>query len=278
MRGRGPHLPPLDQVVQYPFEPGYVVFTMHSPKRVRVRMGKTWVADSTQAVLLYESDHLPAYYFPLADVRTDLFRDSDKRIDCPFKGPAVFQSFESEGRRVADALWRYASPPEGSPDLRGYCSFVWDQVDHWYEEDEEIFVHARDPFRRVDCLPTARRVRVEFEGVVVAESWRSVFLFETGLPTRHYLPLEDVRREFLRQSRCQTRCPYKGIAHYYDLQVGATLLQDRVWYYPDPVAEAQRVKGLVAFPAEFMDVFVDDVLQPRPETTFLRGYAQIGPR
>ncbi|MEO6623991.1 MAG: DUF427 domain-containing protein [Burkholderiaceae bacterium] len=278
MRGRGPHLPPLDQIVQYDFEPGYVVFTMPCPKRIRVQVGGVVVADSINVILLYESDHLPVYYFPLGDIRADLLADSATTSACPFKGLASYRSFESEGRRVDDLVWRYAQPLPQCPDVSGYASFIWNKVERWFEEDEEIFVHARDPFRRVDCLPSSRRVRIEFEGVLLAESWRSVFLFETGLPTRYYLPLEDVRRAYLAQSLFETRCPYKGVARYYDLAVGETRLADKVWYYAEPVHEAARVKGLLAFPNEFVDTFVDGVLQARPITTFSHGYAQIDPR
>ena len=277
-RGRGPHLPPLDQVRQYGFEPGYVVFTMPCAKRLRVQVGGEMLADTTDAVLLFESDHLPAYYFPLADIRMELLKPSALTTVCPFKGTASYLGLDAKGRRVDDLVWRYAQPLAQCPRIGGFASFIWNKVDHWYEEDEEIFVHARDPFRRVDCLPSSRRVRVELDGVVVAESWRGVMLFETGLPTRYYLPLDDVGRDFLRQSDFETRCPYKGRALYYDLQVGATHLKDKVWYYPDPVHESARIKGLIAFPNEFVDIFVDGVEQPRPITTFSHGYAQADPR
>lgn len=278
MRGRGPHIPPLDQIVQYDFEPGYVVFTMPCSKRIRVQVGGVMVADSIHAILLYESDHLPVYYFPMGDIRAELLVDSTTTTFCPFKGTASYQSFVMEGRRVDDLVWRYTQPLPQCPAIGGYASFIWNKVDHWFEEDEEIFVHARDPFRRVDCLPSSRRVRVEVDGIVVADSWRSVFLFETGLPTRYYLPLEDVQRNYLEQSRFETRCPYKGVARYYDLAAGASRLKDKVWYYPEPVHEAARIKGLVAFPNEFVDIYVDDVLQARPITTFSHGYAQVDPR
>lgn len=278
MRGRGPHLPPLDQIVQYDFEPGYVVFTMPCPKRLRVQVGGEILADTVNALLLYESDHLPTYYFPLADLRMELLTASPTTTKCPFKGVASYLNFAANGRQVTDLVWRYANPMPQCPAIGDYASFIWNKVDHWFEEDEEIFVHARDPFRRVDCLPSSRRVRIEVDGVVVAESWRAVFLFETGLPTRYYLPLEDVRREYLGQSRFETRCPYKGLARYYDLDVGGTQLKDKVWYYPEPVHEAARIKGLVAFPNEFVEIFVDGVRQERPITTFSHGYAQISPR
>jgi uncharacterized protein (DUF427 family) len=278
LRGRGPHIPPLDQIVQYEHEPGYVVFTIPCPKRLRVEVAGEIVADSIAALLLFESEHLPAYYFPLADIRMELLRPSALTTHCPFKGTASYLHFEAQGRRVEDLVWRYAEPPPACPAIGAYASFIWNKVDHWYEEDEEIFVHARDPFRRVDCLPSSRRVRVEANGQLLAESWRCVFLFETGLPTRFYMPLDDVRREYLEPSRFETRCPYKGRARYYDVRVGASHFKDKVWYYPEPVHEAARIKGLVSFPAEYFDIFVDGTKQPVPITTFSHGYAQTGPR
>src|SRR3546814_18998473 len=108
-----------------------------------------------------------------------------------------------------EIMWRYEEPIPACPPIADYVSFYWHEVDHWYEEDEEVFVHARDPFRRIDCLPSSRRVQVFLDGEQVADSRRGVFLFETGLPTRYYLPLEDVPADLLQPSEFVTQCPYK---------------------------------------------------------------------
>ena len=277
LRMRGPFLPPLDQVVQYSFEPGYVVFTLPAPKRIRVVTNGTTIADTTKALIVFESDHIPIYYFPLCDIRMELFEPGSLKTESTFKGVATHYSLKSAGGNYDDILWCYEHPAADSPDLSRHGSFYWHHVDQWLEEDEEVFVHARDPFKRVDCLPSSRTVLVEHEGQVLAESSRSIFLFETGLPTRHYLPLEDTNRRFLETSDTRTRCPYKGEAQYNHVRLGDTLLKDCAWYYADPVHEAARVRGLVCFAAEFVSsISVDRIAVPRPETSLVRGYNYHG--
>ena len=273
LRGRGPHFPILDTITQYDFEPGYVVFTMPSPKRLRVKVGELIVADSTEALVLQESDHLPVYYFPIKDVEESFLMPSTTRTECPYKGVASHYSLNTGVTLVQDAGWRYLEPVKGCPPIAEYMGFYWSKMDHWYEEDEEIFVHARDPFRRVDCLPSSRRVQVFVDGEMMADSKRGVFLFETGHPTRYYLPIADTRLELLSPSRYISRCPYKGIASYYHLTVNGRRHENLVWYYPEPVHEAARIKGLVCFYNEFVDrVLVDGVEQPKPETASSHGY------
>ncbi len=277
LRGRGPFLPPLDTVVQYEFEPGYVAFTLPAPKRLRVLANGITIADSTDALILFESDHLPIYYFPLRDIRMDLFKQGHLVTESPYKGVATHYSLTDADGKFDDILWRYEQPAPGSPDLSRHASFYWHHVDQWFEEDEEIFVHARDPFKRVDCLPSSRSVRVEHEGRTLAESSRAVFLFETGLPTRHYLPLEDTDRRFLEASDTRTQCPYKGEAQYYHVRSSEAPLRDAVWYYADPVHEAARIRGLVCFAAEFVSsVRVDGIAVERPVTALTRGYNYHG--
>ena len=273
LRGRGPHFPILDTITQYDFEPGYVVFTMPSPKRLRVKVGELIVADSAEALVLQESDHLPVYYFPIKDVDESFLMPSTTRTECPYKGVASHYSLNTGVTLVQDAGWRYLEPIKGCPPIADYMGFYWSKMDHWYEEDEEIFVHARDPFRRVDCLPSSRRVQVFVDGEMMADSKRGVFLFETGHPTRYYLPMADTRLELLSPSRYISRCPYKGIASYYHLTVNGKRHENLVWYYPEPVHEAARIKGLVCFYNEFVDrVLVDGVEQPKPETASSHGY------
>ena len=273
LRGRGPHFPILDTITQYDFEPGYVVFTMPSPKRLRVKVGELIVADSAEALVLQESDHLPVYYFPIKDVDESFLMPSTTRTECPYKGVASHYSLNTGVTLVQDAGWRYLEPVKGCPPIADYMGFYWSKMDHWYEEDEEIFVHARDPFRRVDCLPSSRRVQVFVDGEMMADSKRGVFLFETGHPTRYYLPIADTRLELLSPSRNISRCPYKGIASYYHLTVNGRRHENLVWYYPEPVHEAARIKGLVCFYNEFVDrVLVDGVEQPKPETASSHGY------
>jgi uncharacterized protein (DUF427 family) len=103
-------------------------------------------------------------------------------------------------------------------------------------------------------------------GVLVAETDRPKVLFETGLPPRYYIPKEDVRQDVLLESEKRTRCPYKGIAAYRSVEAGGERFEDLVWYYPDPIPEAAKIEGLLAFFNEKVDLEVNDEIQERPRT------------
>ena len=144
-------------------------------------------------------------------------------------------------------------------------TFSWRQLE-WYEEDERVVMHARDPHHRVDTLRSSRRVQVLAGGQVVADSVRPLLLFETTLPTRYYLPFEDVRTEFFEASDATSVCPYKGRARYWSVRVGDAFVKDVAWSYPDPIPENPKIRDLVAFFQERMDIVVDGAGLARPAT------------
>lgn len=147
--------------------------------------------------------------------------------------------------------------------------FEWSALDRWYEEDEQVFVHPRDPYTRVDALRSTRRVRVELEGVLLAESSSPVMVFETGLPTRYYLNRTDVDVEHLVPSDTVTECPYKGTtSEYWSIRVGDRLHEDLAWAYDFPTRQLQPVTGLVAFYNEKVDISLDGQALDRPTTHF----------
>jgi uncharacterized protein (DUF427 family) len=139
-------------------------------------------------------------------------------------------------------------------------------IDQWYEEDEEVFVHPRDPYHRVDVLESSRHVRVSVNGEVVAETDRPRILFETGLPPRYYITPEDVREDVLKGSEKTTQCPYKGVASYYSVEAGGERVEDLVWYYPEPIAAAEGIRDHLCFFNEKVDLEVDGEAQERPKT------------
>ena len=169
------------------------VRTEPNRRRVRVFFGGEAVADSSNTLYLFETGHLPVYYFPRDDVRFDLLETTSHHTHCPYKGDALYYTVVAGGRRYENAVWAYPEPIDSVPELRDYVAFYWDQADAWYEEDDEVFVHARDPYHRVDVLNSSRHVQVLVNGVLVAESRRPRLLFETGLPVRYYLPKLDVQ-------------------------------------------------------------------------------------
>jgi uncharacterized protein (DUF427 family) len=244
----------------------HVLYFEDSPRRVRAVFGGETVADSRRVKLMHEKGLLPIYYFPEEDVRMDLLEATDHTTHCPFKGDASYWSVKV-GDRVADnAVWGYPEPLEDAPPLADYLAFYWRKMDHWYEEDEEVFVHPRDPYHRVDVLESSRHVKVSVGGEVVAETDRPRVLFETGLPPRYYIPPEDVREEALVPSDKQTQCPYKGVAAYYSVEAGGEQVEDLIWYYSEPIPEAAKIKGHLAFFNEKVDLKVDGEEQERPQT------------
>ena len=149
----------------------------------------------------------------------------------------------------------------GSPleEIRAAVRFDWAAIESWFEEDEQIFTHPRDPYTRVDILPTSRRVQVEVDGVQLADSVRAWALFETGLPVRWYLPKVDVRMDLLTPTDTSSGCPYKGTAQYWSARVGDRVIDDVVWSYPTPLPESARIAGLVSFYPDKVQVSVDGV-------------------
>ena len=144
--------------------------------------------------------------------------------------------------------------------MAGLIAFDWDSVDGVFEEDEEVFVHPRDPYTRIDVLRSSRRVRVSLKGTLVADSARPRMLIESGLPVRWYLPREDLRTDLLEPSYTVTRCPYKGIAHHWSLRSGGHYEKDVLWTYPEPFHDAEAVRGLMCFYDDRVEVEVEDVL------------------
>ena len=221
-----------------------------SHRRVRVIFANTTIADSTRVKLLLEPMKLGIYYFPLEDVRSDALRKTGERLWDVLAGDRVAER----------AAWERAEFP-------GYIAFKWDMMDRWFEEDDEVFVHPRDPYHRVDVLNSSRHVKVVLGGEVVAETDRPRLLFETNLPTRYYIPKVDVRMDLLTPTDLHTRCPYKGEASYWTATVAGQEFKNIVWVYPSPIPEIPKLENLLCFYNEKVDaIYVDGELQPKPKT------------
>ena len=234
-------------------------------KRVRAYLEGEPVVDTRSALLVWEVPYYPAYYVPLADVRAELV-PTGETSHSPSRGDAeVFDVKVSRGVAEKAALSYADSPLEA---LRGHVRLAWDGRLEWFEEDEPVFVHPKDPYKRVDILASSRHVQVEVDGVTVAESSQPRILFETGLPPRYYLPMTDVRLDLLRPSATTTQCPYKGTASYSSVEIDGHLTEDIVWHYPLPTPESQKIIGLACFYDEKVDVYLDGELQAKPKTPF----------
>lgn len=246
--------------------PAHRVTTEPCAKRIRVTFNGETVADTVSALLLFEPPITPVYYIPLTDI-PEAFRQPTKHsTHCPFKGDATYWNITVGDQVAENALWSYPDPINAVPELKGHAAFYWNRMDQWLEEDEEIFVHARDPHVRLDILPSSRRVQVRLNGTVLADSTRAMFLFETGLPVRYYIPAEDVAQELLSVSDLETACPYKGVADYHHLNVNDAQHENLIWRYANPVREAAPIRDHLCFYNEMVDISVDGVPQPRPRT------------
>jgi uncharacterized protein (DUF427 family) len=257
----------------------------HEPtrKRVRATLAGEVVVDSTQAVLVWEPHRIiPAYAVPSEHVRGELvpapstaapagplgFRLSNGQSVLDPSVPFAVHTADGEplSLRAAGQTRHGVAFRPADPDLRGLVLLDSSGLDAWFEEDDPVFGHARDPFHRLDILPSSRTVSIELDGILLAESARAHLLFESAiLPVRSYLPPQDVRVP-LQPSPTRTRCPYKGEAAYWSLDLNGRTVHDLAWSYETPREEAARTAGLVCFFDERVDVTVDGRPQPRPRT------------
>src|SRR5436305_8011646 len=229
-------------------QPGTLLWE-RSPRWVRVRFGGEVIADAKSPVLAWEKGKvIPFYLFPPESVRTGMLSEDGS--------DGVKRYFDLPG--AGRAAWSYREAGE----LADHIAFDWSAMDGWFEEEEEVFVHARDPHKRVDVLDSSRHVVVSIGGEVVADTQRPRLLFETGLPTRYYIPREDVRMDLLEPTDKHTQCPYKGVASYWSFGDE----KDVAWSYPDPISQQPQIKDLVAFFNERVDIEVAGEPEGRPAT------------
>ena len=238
------------------------------PRRVRAVLGDRVVLDTLRALYVWEWAPYPQYYIPVADVDPEALVDegaTEKRR----RGTARLHGLRVGGLHRPAAVRVYGE--DALPGLPGTARFDWDALDAWFEEDERVYVHPRSPYARVDALRSTRRVRIELEGVVLAETSSPVMLFETGLPPRHYIDRTEVEMERLVRSETVTSCPYKGTTgDFWSVRIGETLHPDMAWSYAFPTVPLAPIAGMVAFFDELVDVIVDGELQLRPVTHFSR--------
>ncbi len=253
-------------------------------KRVRAGVAGDLVLDTTRAILVWEPRRVvPSYAVPEDDIVAAHTARTDRAGVVPAGGGGV--TVDSLGDRpVLDPRVPFAvHTAPGEPieilvrgrtlegyrvhddALAGYVVIDFEGADEWFEEDERNHAHPRDPFHRIEVLPSSRHVRLELDGMVLADTRRAHLLFESMLPTRYYLRVEDVQVE-LRPSEHVTWCAYKGRASYLSAVIGDRLVDDLVWTYPAPLYDAERVRDMLCFFDERVDVHLDGTLLRRPVT------------
>jgi uncharacterized protein (DUF427 family) len=239
--------------------PAHKLLMHEFPRRVRATFGGETVFDTVRAMLVHETGLLPQVYVPQDDIRADLLRPTDHHTYCPFKGTASYWSVTAGGQVAENAIWAYPDPNAESRWLQGYAGFYWGAMDEWYDEDERVEGHMRDPYHRVDVRRSSRPVRVLLGDTVLAETRRPLLLSETGLPNRFYILIADVRQDLLEESDTHTMCPYKGTASYWTVSAGGRKLADAVWSYPQAEGDASAISGYQCF---IHDELTTEVGQP----------------
>jgi uncharacterized protein (DUF427 family) len=236
--------------IAYRSSPPPAVLIEPTNRRIRLKLGEATVADTINAIVIYENGGHPVYYLPKVDFAPGVLIASSKVETSERLGKQQF--FDLQGAAGEATAWSYDGAPTGVAELSDYATVAWSAV-RWFEEDEEIFRHPRNVHKRIDTIESSRPVEVLVDGQLVARSTRAVFLFETGLITRYYFPVEDIIAGGLVESDLKTYCPYKGTAFYHHFELDGRRHDNIVWYYPEPIAESGKIKGLISFYNEKVD-------------------------
>jgi uncharacterized protein (DUF427 family) len=250
-------------------------------KWIRATSGDRTVVDTRRALLVWEPRRVVgSYAVPEGDVAGELtVADGPGGVERPvavgdldrvLDPSSPFAAHSTPGTaltiRMPDGDLEGAAFRADDPDLAGHVILDWHAFTQWYEESEPVIAHPHDPFHRIDSLVSSRHVQITHGGVALADTSRSTLLFETSLPTRFYIPVEDVAMDILEPTATHTSCAYKGHASYWSARVGHAVLPDIAWSYPEPLIDAVPVRGLVAFLTERLDLTIDGEPQPRPRT------------
>jgi uncharacterized protein (DUF427 family) len=226
-----------------------------TPKWVRAYFNGRLIVDSRRSVIQRLDGRPPVCFFPKQDVAMDCMNEASVPSAAKEQGQLKKWDIQVGQRSVEGAVVAYT---ESKVPLKDYVTITWNSMDAWFEEDEEVFVHARDPRVRVDILNSGRHIKAIVHDETVAETRNPLLLFETGLPVRYYFPQMDVRRDLLLPSDLLTRCPYKGEAQYFSMQVGDHFAENIAWYYRYPTLESIKIASYIAFYEEKIDAIEID--------------------
>jgi len=222
-------------------------------RRMRVKFGGAWIADSEDVVLLHEPGRYPVAYFPLSDVTTGVLQPSDHTTRHRDLGTTSWYTVRAGQQAAQRGAWQHTELPGYATELKGRVAFAWRAMDAFYEEDERIVGHAADSYHRIDIRQTSRHLVVESGDRIVADSTRPLALYESGFAPRWYLPRTDVDQSALTPVQDQTFCPYKGLCSYYDIADA----RRAAWSYEDAWPEVRRISGLVSFEPDKVAVHLD---------------------
>ena len=229
-------------------------------RRMRVRFGGAWIADSEDVVLLHEPGRYPVAYFPLSDIMTGALEPSEHTTRHRDLGVTSWYTVRAGGHSKPRSAWQHTDLPGHATELKGLAAFAWRAMDAFYEEDERIVGHAADSYHRIDIRQTSRHLVVRHGDQVIADTTRPLALYESGFAPRWYIPRADVDETVLTPAQGQTFCPYKGVCSYYDIGDA----HRAAWSYEDAWTEVRRVSRLISFEPDKIEVHLDGT-RLRPE-------------
>jgi uncharacterized protein (DUF427 family) len=233
--------------------PERLLFAEPLRRRMRVRFGGEWIADSEDVMLLHEPGRYPVAYFPLADVAGGVLTELSNVTQHRDLGATAWFAVGSGEHAAERAAWQHTDLPAHAAVLQGRVAFAWRAMDAFYEEDERIVGHAADAYHRNDIRRTSRHLEVRVGDRVVADTREPLVLYESGFAPRWYVPRADVDAGALAPVEGRTFCPYKGLASYYDVAG----VERAAWSYVDAWPEVGRVRDLVSFEQDKVTVLLD---------------------
>jgi uncharacterized protein (DUF427 family) len=222
-------------------------------RRMRVRFGGAWIADSEHVLLLFEPGRYPVAYFPQTDISPEVLERSEHTTQHPDLGLTSWYTVKAGEQRATRAAWQHVDLPSYADELRARIAFAWRAMDAFYEDDERILGHAADSYHRIDIRQTSRRLMVRHQDRVVADTKRPIVLYESGFAPRWYVPRADIDQSALTFVEHQTFCPYKGLCSYYE--IGDAHLA--AWSYREAYPEVGRILDLVSFEPDMVSVHLD---------------------
>ena len=238
--------------------------TVPGNKWIRGLLDGQTLVDSRNYLNVWEIPYWPWWFFRREDINAELIECTDTNVDADLPDGAVALDLVCAARTLSGAARTYP----GHSALDGWIAVDFEAIDHWFEEDVEVFVHPRSPYTRIDALASSRHVVVSLNGVELANSTKPAVLFETGVAARFYIPMTDVRLDLLIENERRASCPYKGDSTFFDARVGTEIIHDIAWTYVLPRAESMPIAGHICFYDEIVDTDIDGHRQHRPQSHF----------
>jgi uncharacterized protein (DUF427 family) len=241
--------------------PARMLYAEPLRRRMRVKFGGMWVADSEDVILLHEPGRYPVAYFRLGDISADVLQASDYTTRHTDLGATSWYTVRAGSGSKERAAWQHTELPDYAGELKGRVAFAWRAMDAFFEEDQRIVGHAADMYHRIDIRTTSRHLIVRQADQVIADTTRPLALYESGFAPRWYVPRADVNGPALTAVEFTTFCPYKGVCSYYD--IGAA--RRAAWSYLNAWPEVGAVAGFISFEPDGVDVSLDGRrLRPEP--------------